>query len=84
MTRGEQPAFPVLEYERGADGNLHPQPVIATGMTIRELYVGLIAAGLSANPHFRDTAAQAERDGVALEAHKQADALLADEPGGKT
>ena len=38
------PAFPVLEYFKGADGNIHPEPTIQSGMSLRDWFAGRIAA----------------------------------------
>jgi hypothetical protein len=44
------PAFPVLEYIKGVDGNIHPEPTIQSGMSLRDWFVGKAMQGLLANP----------------------------------
>jgi hypothetical protein len=55
------PAFPVLEYEFKASGDLHPSPTMQPGMSLRDYFAaaavtgvihGAISAGLTGDDRF--------------------------------
>ena len=65
------PAFPVLEYEYKATGDLHPSPTMQPGMTLRDWFAGRALTGMLANP---DCGQSNEK--IADWAYRIADAML--------
>lgn len=66
------PAFPTTEWGRTQDGSVAQQSI--GGMSLRDWFAGQVLAGLWANPRDDYTVA---REDKAVEAYRQADAMLA-------
>lgn len=73
MNNADQPAYPLLGYQRGADSNIHPEPVIYEGLTKREEFAKAAMLGLLAS----DYSTKIDTVKIAEWSVAQADDLLA-------
>ncbi len=80
MNNGDQPAYPceMTEYRTRKDGRKMPSDVSYPGLTKRERFAGMVLQGMVS----REWSPNITRDNLAVEAVRQADALLAALEGG--